>query len=149
MKDSNLNKGFKGIYAKRVLHKIRLWDVLSANRVDHFIANSKYIAKRIKKIYNRESIVIYPPVDTDKFTLKEDKDTFYLAASRMVSYKKMKLIVETFNKMPNKRLVVVGDGPDYAAIKRSAKDNVELKGFLSSEDLKTYLQNAKALVFAA
>ncbi|MBQ4801407.1 glycosyltransferase family 4 protein [Aquimarina sp. MMG015] len=149
LEEANLKKGFKGIYAKYVLHKIRVWDIINSNRVDHFIANSKYIANRIKKVYNRDSTVIYPPVDINKFSLKKDKDDFYFTASRMVSYKKIDLIVRSFNEMPNKKLIVAGDGPDFVKIKKIAKSNIELKGFVSEEELTNLMQNAKAFVFAA
>ncbi|TXD83948.1 glycosyltransferase family 4 protein [Subsaximicrobium wynnwilliamsii] len=149
LEDSNLKKGLKGFYAKQVLHKMRQWDISTVNRVDFFVANSKYIARRIKKIYNRESTVIYPPVDVNRFTLQETKKEYYLTVSRMVPYKKLKLIVETFNEMPNKKLIVLGDGPDYKHIKKIAKSNIELKGFMEADDLKVYMQEAKAFVFAA
>lgn len=148
LKESNL-KGLKGIYAKYVLHKMRTWDVISSNRVDYFIANSNYIAKRIKKIYNRESVVIYPPVDVNNFKLVDKKEDYYFTASRMVPYKKIELIVRAFNKMPDKKLIVSGDGPEFNKIKKIAKANIELLGFIKSEALKTYLENAKAFVFAA
>ena len=149
MLDAKLNKGLKGVYAKWVLHKVRQWDVSTANRVDFFIANSNYIAQRIKKIYNRDSIVIYPHVNVDDFQLKEKKQDYYLTASRMVPYKKIQIIVEAFNKMPDKKLVVVGDGPEFSKIRKIAKKNIELKGFLNSKELKHYMQNAKAFIFAA
>ncbi|WP_417859710.1 glycosyltransferase [Winogradskyella sediminis] len=144
------NFGFlSGMYAKRVLHKIRMWDVINSNRVDVFIANSNYIKGRIKKIYNRDAKVIYPPVDVLNFKLVEQKDEYYFTASRMVPYKKIELIVRAFNHMPNKKLIVAGDGPDYKKIKSLSKSNVELVGFLETDDLKQYLSKAKAFVFAA
>ena len=149
LQDSGLNNGLKGLYAKKVLHKIRIWDYINSQRVDHFIANSNYIAKRILKTYGRESEVIYPPVDVDKFELVKEKEDFYVTASRLVPYKKIKLIVEAFNQMPNKKLVVLGDGPDFKTIKKIAKSNIELLGFVSSSTLKQYLQKAKGFVFAA
>lgn len=147
--DAKLTKGLKGMYAKWVLHKIRQWDLVNSNRVDHFIANSNYIAKRIKKIYNRDSVVIYPPVDVDTFELQTQKEDYYLAASRMVPYKKIDIIVEAFNKMPDKTLVVAGDGPDFNRIKKIAKDNIIFKGFVSANELKGLMGKAKAFVFAA
>ena len=147
--ETGLNRGLFGLYAKYILHRFRLWDVISSNRVDYFISNSNYIAKRIKKIYNREAKVIYPPIDTEFFSYYDKKDEFYLAASRMVPYKKMDLIIETFNNMPDKKLIVIGDGPDFNKNEKLAKDNVELKGFVSREELKFYLQRAKCFVFAA
>ncbi len=146
---ANLKKGLKAKYAKKVLHKIRIWDVISSNRVDYFVANSNYIARRIKKLYRREATVIYPPVDVKSFTLQEKKEDYYLTASRMVSYKKLDLIVSAFAKMPNKKLIVVGDGPDYNKIKKIATKNVEMKGFVPKSDLIKYMQNTKAFVFAA
>lgn len=149
LNESNLNKGVKSIYAKYVFHKIRLWDILNSNRVDYFVANSHYIAKRIKKIYRRDAEVIYPPVDTNTFTIQEKKEDFYFTASRMVSYKKINLIIEAFNQMPGKKLFVAGSGPDYKSLKKDAKANIEFLGFLSDEKLKYYMKNAKAFVFAA
>jgi len=84
LRESRLDRGLKGVLAKYFLHKIRLWDASTANRVDHYVANSRYIARRIKKTYGKPSDVIYPPVDVDKFTLCEAKEEFYLTASRMV-----------------------------------------------------------------
>lgn len=149
LNDINLNKGLKGIYAKYVLHKMRIWDVNTVNRVDEFVANSNYIAKRIKKVYNREAKVIYPPVDVENFSLIKQKDDFYFTASRMVPYKKIELIVRAFNEMPNRDLIVAGDGPEFNKIKKIAKKNVKLVGFLNSEALKIYMGKAKAFVFAA
>ena len=149
LKEANLNSGIKSIYAKYVLHKIRNWDVLTANRPDYFIANSKYIAARIKKIYDKEATVIYPPVNTEYFSLNENKDEYYFTASRMVPYKKIDLIVAAFNKLPNKKLIVAGDGPDFKKIKKLGKSNISFVGHLKGEELKRYIQKAKAFVFAA
>ncbi|MBO3115218.1 glycosyltransferase [Winogradskyella sp. DF17] len=148
LRDSRFNR-IKGIYAKRVLHKIRLWDVINSNRVDAFVANSNYIKGRIKKVYNREAHVIYPPVDVDMFRVEETKDNYYFTASRLVPYKKIELIVKAFNNLPEKKLVVAGDGPEYKNIKAMAKTNIELVGFLTEEELKSYLAKARAFVFAA
>jgi glycosyltransferase involved in cell wall biosynthesis len=149
LEDKNLTTGLKGWYAKRVLHKLRTWDVISTNRVDHFVANSNYIAQRIKKIYNREATVIYPPVDIQNFPLEEIKEDYYVAASRLVSYKKIALIVEAFNKMPNKKLKVIGEGPEMFHIVKIAKSNVEILGRKNQDEMVKILQKAKALVFAA
>ncbi|WP_299900443.1 glycosyltransferase [uncultured Aquimarina sp.] len=149
LEEAKLTSGFKGTYAKYVLNKIRIWDVINSNRVDYFIANSKYIAKRIKKVYNRDSKVIYPPVDIDKFPLEKDKDDFYFTASRMVSYKKIDLIVKAFNQMPNKKLIVAGGGPDFGKIKKITSSNIELKGFVEEDELISLMGNAKAFIFAA
>lgn len=149
LKDTGLTSGLKGMYAKYVLHKMRTWDLISTQRVDHFIANSNYIKKRIKKIYNREADVIYPPVDTDYFSLQEKKEDYYFTVSRMISYKKIDVIVEAFNNMPDRKLIVAGDGPELKKIMKMAKGNIEVKGYLSREENRRYMQNAKAFVFAA
>ncbi|MDR9768936.1 hypothetical protein [Acetomicrobium sp.] len=92
----------------------------TANGVDHFLANSRFIARRIWKVYRREATVIYPPVDVDSFTLCEQKEDFFLTASRMVPYKKIDLIAEAFSLMPDKRLYIIGDGPDFDKVKSKA-----------------------------
>lgn len=147
--EANLTKGFKGWVAKVILHYMRMWDYRTANGVDYFIANSKFIAKRIKKVYRREAKVIYPPVDVDSYTLWQKKQDFYLTASRMVPYKKVRLIVEAFNDMPDKKLVVIGSGPEFKKIKAIAKKNITLMGYQPFEVLKEKMQTAKAFVFAA
>ncbi|MFC5413014.1 glycosyltransferase family 4 protein [Larkinella bovis] len=149
LNESGLKTGLSGLIAKMILHYIRLWDYQSAQRVDYFVANSRYIARRIRKVYGREADVIYPPVDTRQFALGQQKENYYLTASRMVPYKKINLIVEAFTTMPHKKLVVVGDGPDYEKIKRLATPNIELVGYQSNEALVLYMQQAKAFIFAA
>ncbi len=151
LKESNLNTGLKGWLAKYLLHRIRKWDVGTANRVDKFIANSHFIKRRIEKVYRRDSIVIHPPVSLDDFTLREKKEDFYLTASRMVPYKKIDIIIEAFKLMPNKKLRVIGDGPDFNKLQSSAKghSNIELLGYQSFSILKDTMQTARAFVFAA
>ena len=149
LNEAGLSSGIKGWFAKYILHKMRTWDIISSNRVDYFIANSQFIAKRIKKIYNREATVIYPPVDVESFNLETSKEDFFLTASRMVPYKKIDLIVEAFSQMPEKKLVVIGDGPDMTKIKQKATKNIEIKGYQPFTELKKHMQKAKAFVFAA
>ena len=144
-----LYRGVKGALARFFLHYIRGWDAHSSSRVDEFSAISKFVARRIKKIYGRESRVIYPPVDVSFFQVEEKKEEFYLTASRMVPYKRLDLIVEAFSAMPDKRLIVIGSGPEEEKIKRKAGKNVELLGFQPDPVLRSYLQKAKAFVFAA
>lgn len=149
LKESRLDHGIKGWFAKYLLHKIRLWDLRTANGVDDFIAISDFIARRIWKVYRRESVVIYPPVDVKAFELCVRKEDFYLTASRMVPYKKIDLIVEAFSTMPDKKLIVIGDGPDFEKIRSYASANVTLMGHQSFEVLRDHMQRAKAFVFAA
>ncbi|WP_266205276.1 glycosyltransferase family 4 protein [Pontibacter kalidii] len=148
-REAGLNRGLKGFVAKIMLHYIRLWDYTTANRPDYFIANSAYIAHRLKKVYNREASVIYPPVDVGSFSVLSEKHDFYLTASRLVPYKKVDLIVETFAHLPDKKLIVIGDGPDFNKIKAKATSNVILMGFQPFEVLKDHMQRAKAFIFAA
>lgn len=149
LKEAGLDHGVKGWVAKGILHRMRTWDYRTANGVDYFLANSAFIAERIWKVYRREAEVIYPPVDVHRFTLHKEKEDFYFTASRMVPYKKIDLIVEAFAHMPDKKLVVIGDGPDFEKVKSKATANVQLLGFQPSEVLKEYMQRAKAFVFAA
>lgn len=151
LRESGLDKGVKGWVAKWLLHKIRLWDVRTANGVDQFVANSKFIARRIWKTYRREATVVYPPVDVAAFTFQEEKEDFYLTASRLVPYKRVNLIVEAFVQMPEKRLKVIGDGPEREKIERIASGhaNIELLGFQPTDALVDYMRGAKAFVFAA
>lgn len=151
LKESNLLFGIKGILAKYILHKIRIWDLRTSNGVDEFIAISNFIKKRISKIYRRNSTVIYPPVDTTSFKeLDLPKKDYYVTCSRMVPYKKIDLIVETFTKnFPDKELIVIGEGPEYKKIKKLAGSNIKLVGHSCFEDLNIYLSTAKAFIFAA
>ncbi len=150
LREANLKKGLKGLFAKTILHYIRRWDSTTSNRVDAFIPISKYIEKRVWRTYRRESYkVIYPPVKVSTFTLREQKEDFYLTASRMVPYKKIDLIVEAFTKIGDKKLIVIGDGPEFKKIKNKAGDNVTLLGYQGLDILKDHMQRAKAFVFAA
>lgn len=146
---SNLTRGLRSIMARVILHYIRNWDCRTANSVDHFVANSQFIARRIKKVYQRQADVIFPPVDVQSFVIGEQKEDFYLTASRMVPYKKIDLIVEAFSRMPGKRLVVIGDGPEMKSIRAKAGPNVEILGYQPFAVLHDHMRRAKAFVFAA
>ncbi|EIW8766411.1 glycosyltransferase family 4 protein [Klebsiella pneumoniae] len=149
LQEAKLNNGVKGLLAKLILHKIRVWDYRTANGVDHFVANSKFISRRIKKVYGRHSDVIYPPVDVERFLLNENKDDYYFTASRLVPYKRIDLIVEAFSHMPDKKLVVIGDGSEMTKIKSKATKNIEILGYQENSVMQNYMRNAKAFVFAA
>jgi glycosyltransferase involved in cell wall biosynthesis len=149
LRETNLDYGFKGVIARWMLHRARIWDSRTANGVDHFIANSRFIARRIWKVYRREATVIYPPVDVERFALRPNKDTFYLTASRLMPYKKVTAIVEAFRDLPERKLVVVGDGMDMRRVKHLAGPNVEILGYQPNEVLLDLMQRARAFVFAA
>lgn len=142
-------RGLRGLMARLVLHYMRLYDVSTAQRVDLFLANSHHVARRIWKTYRRPAHVIYPPVDVDRFTLTTDKDDYYLAMSRLVPYKRIDLIVDAFTEMPDKELVVIGDGPEYDALRKKAGPNVTMLGYQPNEAVAHYMEHARAFVFAA
>ncbi|MBU3023755.1 glycosyltransferase [Aestuariibacter sp. A3R04] len=136
--------------AKELIYKFRTWDQRSVNTIDSIIANSQFIQRRIYKVYKRHSTVIYPPVNIDKFSLHEGpRDDYFVTASRLVSYKKIDLIVKAFTRMPDKKLVVIGDGPEMNYLKKIATPNIELVGYQELEPMISLIQNAKAFVFAA
>jgi len=146
---ANLTRGFKGLLAKSLLHYIRMWDMRTVSGVDFYISNSAYIARRIWKLYKREAVVIHPPVEIERFKVREEKEDFYLTISRLVPYKKVDLIVEAFARMPDKRLKVIGAGPELKALRRKASQNIEFLGFQSDPVVEDTLQRARAFIFAA
>jgi glycosyltransferase involved in cell wall biosynthesis len=149
LREAGLTSGVKGWMTKGLLHWMRMWDHRTAAGVDHFVANSHYIARRIRKVYRREAEVIYPPVDVSEFSMGEQRDDFYLAVSRMVPYKKMDLIIEAFAQTPQRKLVVVGEGPEFEKCKAKAGRNITLLGYQSLDTLRDLMQRTRALVFAA
>jgi glycosyltransferase involved in cell wall biosynthesis len=126
-----------------------MYDAISADRVDYFVANSHHVARRIWKTYRRQSAVVHPPVDTDAFELHHDKEDFYVTVGRLVPYKRVALLVEAFNEMPDRELVVIGDGPELARLEKMACSNVRILGRQPSSALTYYLQRARGFVFAA
>jgi glycosyltransferase involved in cell wall biosynthesis len=149
LSEANLTRGIKGSLARYMIDYLRKWDVKSANNVNFFIANSLHIANKIKRIYNRGADVIYPPVDIKKFPVVIKKENFYLTASRLVPYKRIDLIVDSFKKMPDKKLVVIGSGPEKEKIKNKSTPYIDILGYQDFETLRDYMQKAKAFIFAA
>ncbi|TWT97975.1 WbaZ-like glycosyltransferase [Botrimarina colliarenosi] len=149
--EAGLGYGPRGLFARVILQYLRTWDARSSLGVDHFIANSQFVARRIAKFYRREAEVIYPPVDTDAFVPAGDerRDGYYLAASRLVGYKRMDLIVEAFTRTPERRLVIIGEGPEKRRLERIAGPNIEFLGWQSHQALVRSMQRANAFVFAA
>lgn len=142
-------KGLRGLLARLVLHYMRLFDVASASRPDVYVANSQTVARRIWKTYRRRARVVYPPVDTERFTLQADKQSFYLTMSRLVPYKRVDLIVEAFNAMPDKELIVIGDGPESDRLRKMAGPNVSMLGYQPDEAVLHYMQQARGFIYAA
>lgn len=149
LEESGMLTGVKGWFVRYLLHKMRLWDSRSANGVDHFISNSDYIGRRIQKAYRRDSTTIYPNVEVEEFPLVLKKDDYYVTASRLVPYKKISLIVGAFSSMPDKKLIVIGDGPDFKKLSINVPKNVKILGRQNFSNLKKYVSEAKAFVFAA
>ena len=149
LRETGLDRGLKGMLVRRLLHRLRLWDARTANGVDRFIAISNFIGRRIWKAYRRESTVIYPPVDVERLTPGRGRDDFYMTASRMVPYKRIDLIVEAFAAMADRRLIVIGDGPDSRRIRSRAAPNITFLGHQPLEALRDHIQRARAFVFAA
>lgn len=148
LQSSKAGQGLAGILTRYLLHRLRQWDVVSANRVDYFIANSQHTARRIWRCYRRAAKVIYPPVNIERFSLQSKKEDFFLTVSRLVSYKQVTLIVEAFNQL-GLPLVVIGDGPQLSSIRQLAKSNIKVLGSVSNSVVEQYMAKAKAFVYAA
>ena len=131
-----------------LMNYIRIWDYYSSSGVDHFIANSKFVSGRIKKYYGRDSIVINPPVQVNKFyiTPKEKLGDYFLVTGRMMKYKKMDLVIRTFNdlKLP---LKIIGSGIEYKNLKKIANQNIEFLGRVSDKKLTDIFSKAQAFIF--
>jgi glycosyltransferase involved in cell wall biosynthesis len=148
LRSSRIGRGPQGLITRYLLHRLRQWDVLSANRVDYFLANSMHTARRIWRCYRRQAEVIYPPVSVERFPFQEQKDDFYLTVSRLVSYKQISVIVQAFNQL-GRPLVVIGSGPELEAIRKLAQPNVQVLGFQPDSVVEQYMAHARAFVYAA
>ncbi|MBJ7251836.1 MAG: glycosyltransferase, partial [Acetobacteraceae bacterium] len=151
LREAGLTRGVKGAYTRWLLHRMRLWDRASALNPDIVLANSSYIAERIQKTWRRDARVLHPPVDIESFTPAENKGDYYLIASRIVPYKRVDLIAAAFRAMPNRKLIIVGDGPNEAQARTAAGDapNITFKGRVVRAELIALTQGARAAVFAA
>lgn len=150
LRQSGLDRGLKGMLTRYFLHKLRLWDLRTVNGVDRFIANSTHVGRRIQKTYRRTSEIIYPPVDVDRFQQSSHrKQDYYLAVSRFVPYKHTETIVKAFVDLPDKKLLVIGDGPGLNDAKAQATANITILPPQPFEVLVRYMREAKAFVFAA
>lgn len=136
----------KRILIAGLMHRLRLWDLATASRVDYFIANSSFVQKRIQKFYRRNSKVIHPPVDTDSFYLSKTTGDYYLMVGQLVGYKNTSLAVEAFNQN-KKRLVIIGTGAELESLKQLANDNISFLGFQSFDVIKEHYAKCKALIF--
>ena len=149
LRDGGLEHGVRSWLARYILHKVRLWDYRTANGVDEFLVNSRYAGERIRKYYRRDSTVVYPPVDTETFVPGTgERQDFYVAAGRMVPYKRLDLIAEAFTGMPHRRLLVLGDGPEMPRVRARSGPNVTLMGYQPAAVLREHLQRARGFVIA-
>ena len=142
-------QGLRGLALRWLLHRLRQWDHRSAAGVDRFVANSRFVARRILKAYRREADVIHPPVDTEFFCPEGARQDCYVAVSRLIGYKRVDLLVDAFAQLPGLRLVVVGDGPQLARLKAAAPANVEFTGYLPASAVRDRIRSARAFLFAA
>lgn len=149
LRSAGLARGLAGWAVRRLLDRLRAWDLRASEGVNAFVAISDFVASRIRKCYGRDSVVIYPPVDTEFYTLGVAEGGYYVTASRLVSYKRVDLIVRAFAGMPDRRLIVIGDGPEMKKIRREATPNVTILGYQPSDVLADYMQRARAFIFAA
>lgn len=127
-------------------HRLRIWDVTSSARVDQFVCNSRFVQQRVKKFYRRESVVIHPPVEADKFKVGTHNGDYYLWAGELVDYKRPDLIVDAFNKN-GKPLKILGSGPAKTELLKKAKNNIQFLGKLSDDKFRVEIENCSALIF--
>jgi len=148
LKAHKINFGPVGWASKLVTYFLRKWDARVSKNVDFYISNSSFTAQRIRRFYGRKAKVIFPPVNIDRFTVESEKEDFYVTASRLVCYKKVDVVVEAFTKMPNKKLIIIGDGSEKARLMKILTPNITLLSHLEFDKFHYYLRKAKAFVFA-
>jgi glycosyltransferase involved in cell wall biosynthesis len=149
LREAGLERGVRGWTARLILHRMRMWDSRTAHGVDGWMANSHFVARRIQKIYGRDAVVIPPPVKVPHFPPAAQKRDHFLAASRLVSYKNVRAIVNAFAALPNQKLIIVGEGPERSRLQRLASSNVEFRGYVPELELRRLMRQAQAFIFAA
>ncbi|BAK80608.1 glycosyltransferase [Candidatus Arthromitus sp. SFB-rat-Yit] len=138
---------FKRFITKYIMNYMRIWDNVSSDRVDYFIANSKNVANRIWKHYRRDSVVIHPPVRSRFFEVCDKKQDYFLIVSRLQEYKKVDLAIEVFNEL-NMPLIIIGEGPlKEKLVKKVKHDNIKFLGRQSDDVVKKYYREARAFLF--
>jgi glycosyltransferase involved in cell wall biosynthesis len=148
LQTADLNRGLKALIVNPLLHYLRLWDLASAYRVDQFVANSQFVARRIAKTYRRPARVIYPPVAVENFSPKQPRQDFFLCVSRFVPYKRVDLVVAAFSQL-GLPLVVIGTGPEFEKARAIAGKNIQFLGFQTDAVVKQYLETCRAFIYAA
>ena len=145
---ARLGYGPKGLLFRWLAHRLRIWDVRTAHSPDVMLANSTYVQSRIRRVYGRPSEVVFPPVAVEETTFNSNKDDYYVVASYLVPYKRVDIVVEAFNRMPTKKLIVIGEGEQERRLRAMASPNITFLGFLPRQELLRKIANAKAFVFA-
>ncbi len=148
LQQARLGFGPKGMLFRYMLHNMRMWDTRTAHGPDMMIANSNFVRSRIRNIYGRNAEVIHPPVACSEFECVTDKDDYYVSACFLAPYKRTDLVVRAFNEMPDKKLIVIGGGPQAKELRSIAGPNIEFAGHLSRSDYIRTLSHARAMVFA-
>ena len=149
LREAGLEKGVRSWTARLILHRMRMWDSRTAHGVDGWMANSYFVARRIRKIYGREAVVIPPPVSVPPLPPAPQNRGHFLAASRLVSYKNVRSVVQAFAALPNQKLIVVGEGPERSKLERLASSNVEFRGYVPEPELRRLMRQAQGFIFAA
>ena len=149
LNESRGRLGIKSLLARPLLHKLRIWDSSSGLRADAIVANSAYISRRIRKTSGRESSVINPPVAITRSATRFIRQSHFLTAGRLVSYKNTAAVVEAFKLLPDQRLIVAGTGPEEKRLRALAGPNVAFAGFVDDEQMRRLMGTAQALIFAA
>jgi glycosyltransferase involved in cell wall biosynthesis len=148
LQQGRLGFGPKGLLFRYLLHRLRSWDTRTAHGPDLMLANSRYVRSRIQHIYGRDAQVVYPPVAIDELDFVADKDDYYVSASFLAPYKRTDLVIDAFNRMRSRRLVVVGEGQQSRALRSLAGANITFTGYLPREEYVKTIAGAKAMVFA-
>ena len=148
LRQARLGFGPKGLLYRYLLHKLRTWDVRTAYGPDVMAANSEHVRARIRRIYGRDATVIHPPVDVAEMQFTPRKDDYYVAASFLAPYKRTDLVLRAFREMPERRLLVLGDGQQSAALREFAAPNITFTGYLERQQYVDAVRRARAMVFA-
>ena len=149
LREAKLEKGARGWLTRWLLHRMRMWDSRTAQGVNSWVANSHFVARRVHKVYGRRAVVIPPPVTVPDRPPSAKKEDYFLAASRLVSYKNVRAIVQAFAELPDQTLVVAGDGPERGRLEAIAGQNVRFRGFLPDAEMRLLMGRARAFIFAA
>jgi len=142
-------KGLKNLFMKRWLHKLRIWDFVSAQRADFLISSSKFIQKRVKKYWGRDSTLVYPAIEIDDTIYCEKKQEYFVTLSRLIEYKKIDIMIEAFNELPQKKLIIIGEGRMKEKLQKISKSNITFTGYLPKNEAMEIVSKAKAFIFMA